>query len=403
MTLLIRGARVVTCDDERPTLDGDVRVDAGLVAELGVHLEPRAGEAIFHADGRVLLPGFVDAHTHAMFAGDRLHEFELALAGKSYLEILEAGGGILSTVRAVRQSTEDELREGLTQRLRHVLTEGTTSIEVKSGYGLSTGDELKMLRAIRAAAADFPGTIIGTALLGHAQDPAEPHFVDRVVEETLPAVHAEFPEVAIDAYCERGAWSVEDCRRLFERARDLGHPLRLHTDQFTAMGGVELALELGALSVDHLEAATPSSLARIAQSGAFGVMLPVSGFHTDERYGKGRALIDAGGRLVLASNYNPGSSPCSSLPFVIALAVRKLGVSAREAIQACTSSAAALLGLGDRGKITPGARADLVLLRHTDERMLAFEIGGNPVERVWVGGQAVERGALREAEAAPRA
>lgn len=393
MTLLIRGARVVTCDVERPSLDGDVRVEAGVVAELGPSLEPRAGEAVLDAGGRVLLPGFVDAHTHAMFAGDRLHEFELALEGKSYLEILAAGGGILSTVRAVRQSTEAELRDGLLRRLRHVLAEGTTSIEVKSGYGLSTEAELKMLRAIRAAQKSFPGTLVATALLGHALDPAEPRFIDRVVEETLPAVHAEFPEVAIDAFCERGAWSVEDCRRLFERARELGHPLRLHTDQFTAMGGVELAIELGAVSVDHLEAATTRSLTLIAQSETFGVMLPVSGFHTDQRYGNGRAFVDAGGRLVLASNYNPGSSPCSSLPFVIALAVRQLGVSVGEAIQACTSTAAALLGLRDRGKLTPGARADLVLLRHTDERMLGFELGGNPVERVWVAGQAVEGGA----------
>jgi imidazolonepropionase len=243
-----------------------------------------------------------------------------------------------------------------------------------------------MLRAIRAAAQDFAGTVVGTALLGHAIDPDEPHFVDRVILETLPAVHAEFPQVAIDAYCERGAWSVSDCRRLFERARELGHPLRLHTDQFTAQGGVGLALELGALSVDHLEATSSADLERIARSDTFGVMLPVSGFCTDRRYAAGRAFLDAGGKLVLATNYNPGSSPCSSLPFVIALAVRTLGLHALEAIHACTSAPAALLGLHDRGRIAEGARADLVLLRHTDERMLGYEIGGNPVDEVCVAG-----------------
>jgi imidazolonepropionase len=247
-----------------------------------------------------------------------------------------------------------------------------------------------MLRAIRRAALDFPGTLLPTALLGHARDDSEPHFVDRVIEETLPAVHAEFPGVSVDAFCEREAWSVDDCRRLLTRARELGHPLRLHTDQWNALGGVDLALELGALSVDHLEATAPDDLARVAQSSTFGVMLPVSGFHTDQRFAAGRAFLDLGGKLVLASNYNPGSSPSSSMPFVIALAVRWLGLSAAEAIRATTRSAAELLGLPERGVIQVGARADLVLLRHRDERLLAYEIGGNPVQRVWVAGRPIE-------------
>jgi imidazolonepropionase len=388
MSLCIENARIVGHETRAPFL-GHVCMEGSSITGVGDGPSPTSSERL-DAGGRVLMPGFIDAHTHALFAGDRLDEFELKRQGKSYLEILAAGGGIHSTVRCVQGASEDELCRLLGERLRHMLSEGTTSIEVKSGYGLTTRAELAMLRAIRRAARDFPGTLLPTALLGHARDPNEPHFVDRVIEETLPAVHAEFPGVSVDAFCEREAWSVDDCRRLLTRARELGHPLRLHTDQWSALGGVDLALELGALSVDHLEATGPEGLAKIAQSSTFGVMLPVSGFHTDQRFAAGRTFLDLGGKLVLASNYNPGSSPSSSMPFVIALAVRWLGLSAPEAIRATTLSAAALLGLPDRGVIQVGARADLLLLRHRDERLLGYELGGNPVERVWVAGRAIE-------------
>ncbi len=387
MSLLVYGARIVVGDARAEAYLGSVRIEADRIVEVGAGLEPRAGEQVIEAGGRVLLPGFVDAHTHAIYAGDRLDEFDLKQQGQSYLQILAAGGGILATVRAVRQASVEALAEGLLQRLLVMLREGTTSVEVKSGYGLGTDDELKLLRAIRLAATRFPGTLVPTALLGHALDPERPDLVERTLAETLPAVHAEFPGITVDAYCERGAWSVADCRRLFERARELGHPLRLHADQFNALGGVELALELGALSVDHLEATSPAMLERLAESGTFGVLLPVSGFHTDDRYADARTFADAGGQLVLASNCNPGSAPSSSMPFVHALALRKLGLSALEAIAATTSTAARLLGLADRGTIAPGRRADLVLLRHHDPRLLGYEIGGNPVERVIVAGR----------------
>lgn len=386
MSWLIRDARLIPCAGGAP-LRGSLRIEGERILELGPALTPLQDELVIEAEGRVLLPGFVDAHTHALFAGDRLDEFELRQQGKSYLEILAAGGGILSTVRAVREASEEELARALGERLQLMLEHGTTSVEVKSGYGLSTRDELKMLRAIVRAARRFPGTVVPTALLGHARDPDQPHFIEQVLEETLPAVHAEFPGIAVDAFCEQNAFSVDDCRRLFERALELGHPIRLHTDQFTALGGLELAIELGALSADHLEATSPAGLQALAHSQTFGVVLPVSGFHTDGRYADARALLAAGGKLVLASNYNPGSSPCFSLPFVIALALRKLGLSALEAISACTERAAALLGLSDRGRLAPGARADLILLRHRDERLLGYELGGNPVERVIVAGR----------------
>lgn len=389
MSLVIRGARVVVGDGS-VLPRADVHIADDRIVTVGPHT-PVTSDTVIEAWGRVVMPGFVDAHTHALWAGNRLDEFEQMRRGVSYLDILKAGGGILATVRAVRDLSEARLADNLRRRLDVMLAEGATTIEVKSGYGLTTEHELKMLRAIARVAADFAGTVVPTALLGHALDPERPNLVDEVISETLPAVHGEFPTIAVDAFCERNAWTAGDCRRLLEKAKALGHPIRLHTDQFNRLGGLDLALELGAVSADHLEASTNDDLARLARSRTFGVMLPATGYHTDGRYANGRAFLDAGGKLVLATNCNPGSAPTSSMPFVISLAVRHLGLTAGEAIPAVTSRAAELLGFSDRGRVAPGQRADLVLLRHTDERMLGYEVGGNPVDLVVCGGKAVER------------
>jgi imidazolonepropionase len=387
MSVLVRGALLVSGDRSAPRPNTDVRVEGDCVAAIGSGLAVLPSDSqVVEARGRVLMPAFVDAHTHALWAGDRLDEFSERLAGKSYVEILKAGGGILSTVRAVRAASESELARGLGERLECALREGTATVEVKSGYGLSTEHELKMLRAIASAAQRFAGTVVATALLGHAIDPEQPGFVERVISETLPAVHAEFPGIYVDAYCEEGAWSLEDCARLLRRAAELGHPCRLHADQFQRLGALELAVELGLVSVDHLEASTPSDLERLARSATFGVVLPISGLHLDGRYANVRPFLDAGGRLVLASNCNPGSAPSSSMPLVIALAVRHCGVLLSEAIQAATDNPAQLLSLPDRGQIALGRRADLILLRHRDVRQLGYELGGNPVEWRMVAG-----------------
>ncbi|MCB9847710.1 MAG: imidazolonepropionase [Phycisphaeraceae bacterium] len=399
--VLIRNARVVTlAGGEIPRRGAELReltilpvadvlIDDDRIAQVRSGLAAPAGAEVIEADGRVCLPGFVDAHTHAIWAGDRLDEIDLKQRGATYLEILESGGGIMSTVRAVRAASREQLAESLRRRLRWALREGTTTMEVKSGYGLTTADELKSLRAIRDASEGFPGTVVPTALIAHAIDPEQPAFIETTINETLPAVHAEFPGIAIDAYCERGAWSPEDCRRLFECAAALGHPMRVHADQFNALGMLDLAIEMGFVSVDHLEATGAGALQRLAHSGVFGVMLPCSGFQVDDRYADGRAFVDAGGALVIATNCNPGSAPTSSMPMAIALATRKLGLTTAEAIAACTVNAQALLGFGDRGVIAPGRRADLILLRHTDERMLGYEFGGDPVACVVCGGSVV--------------
>ena len=399
--LLIRNARVLSlARGDRPRrgsqLGGldpidhcDVLVEDGLVSRVGPSLDAPADTETLDAGGRVLMPAFVDCHTHACWAGDRLDEWELKQKGATYLELLEAGGGIMSTVRAVRDASEEQLAKDLLLRLNWMLREGTTTVEVKSGYGLSTEAELKMLRAIKRARDHWPGTVIPTACIGHAIDGEHAPFVELTISETLPAVHQEFPDIAIDAYCEQGAWSLDDCVRLFEEAKALGQPLRVHAEQFNSLGMIPAGIHLGIHSVDHLEAAKQDELKALAESGTWGVMLPCSGFHVDKRYADGRAFVDAGGSLAIATNCNPGSAPTSSMPFAIALSVRELGLTAGEAIAASTVNPASLLGLEDRGTIAPGQRADLILIRYTDERQLGYEFGGNPIDTVVCNGELV--------------
>lgn len=406
MTTLIRNARVLTLASARPRRGGAMR-DLGVMDRADVLVEGdsisavapsdpgirllRSAEVEIDAKGRVLMPALVDCHTHACWAGSRIDEWEQKLAGATYLEILRSGGGIMSTVRATRAASEEELAASLSARLSRMHAFGTTTIEVKSGYGLSTEHELKMLRAIGRAAASFPGTIVPTALIAHAIDPDQSDFVERTIHETLDAVHAEFPGTAIDAYCEKGAWSLEDCSRLFDRARSLGHPVRVHTNQFNGLGMVEHAAAIGALSCDHLEAMTDAETRALAASPSIGVVLPAACLHLGSPFAKARSMIDAGAAIALATNCNPGSAPTESLPLAMAVGVRGCGLTPAEAIVAATLNAACVLGLADRGQVAPGQRADLVLLDDTDERAIVYELGGSPVSRVFVGGRLLAR------------
>lgn len=402
MTLVIRHARVLTMGDgpaprrgaalgELGVIEGgDVVIDGARIVSVGG--SGASGDHVIDAGGRVLMPGFVDCHTHACWAGDRLDEWALRLKGASYQDILAAGGGIMSTVRAVRSATREDLARELAARLAVFHRHGTTTVEVKSGYGLTADDELKMLRAIGDAAREWPGTLVRTALLGHAIDPERPDFVRETINGTLRRVSAEFPGITVDAFCEKGAWSLEDATGLLAAARELGHPIRVHADQFTSLGMTARASAMGAVSVDHLEASTFADLDALARSSTFGVILPCCGLNLDGRYARAREFVDLGGLIALATNCNPGSAPTLSMPLAIALAVRFCGLTPAEAIAASTLNPAALLGLSDRGRIRPGARGDLVLLRHTDERQLAYELGGNPVDAVICAGRLVAGG-----------
>ena len=400
MSLHIRNARVLTLSgspgarrgkemsDLGVIPSGEVLVTGDTITAVGPKVDAPGDAEMIDAGGRVLMPGFIDCHTHACWAGDRLDEWEMKLKGAKYLEILNKGGGIHSTVRSVREATQKQLAANLRDRLGLMLREGTTTVEVKSGYGLTTEAELKMLRAIRRANSDWPGTVVPTALLGHAFEGDLDTYARMVVKEMLHEVSREFPGIAVDAYCEKGAWSVEACVKLFEKAHK-HHPIRVHVDQFNSLGLLPEAIRLHAQSADHLEASKKNDLIALAKSPTIGVVLPGSGLHTDQRFARAGFIVDQGGAVAVATNCNPGSSPVHSIPFVIALAVRFCGLTPAEAITATTVNAAAVIGLRDRGIIAPGMRADLVLLHHKDERVLAYEMGGNPVEIVICAGKRV--------------
>jgi len=403
VSLILRNARILTmAAGARPRRGaelrelsvipvGDVLVADGAVAAVGPKLEAPPGTEAIDANGRVLMPGFVDCHTHACCAGSGLGDWEERLRGAAQSEILRRGGGIHATVLAVRDATKKQLAAALRERLARMLVEGTTTVEVKSGFGLTTEAELKMLRAIVRAGQDWAGTVVPTALLAHSFEGALEDYARMVVKEMLPEVSREFPGIAVDACAEEGAWTREACVRLLERASKR-HPLRVHADQSGPLGMVPEAIRLHARSADHLEASTKADLVALAKSETCAVILPCTGFHGDGRFARAGFLVDQGGAVALATGFSPASAPSHSMPFAIALAVRWCGLTPQEAIAACTVNAAAVLGLADRGSVEVGKRADLILLHHTDERMLAFEVGGNPVDLVVCAGNVVRRG-----------
>ncbi len=389
--LTLAGSAAPRRDEEMNDLGimdlGHVLVRKGLIEHVGEGIpdENLIGDQeeipIVDAGGRILMPTFVDCHTHTCWAGSRLDEFELGLRGVPYLEILEQGGGIMSTVRAVRESSQDELSAELLGRLGLMASLGTTTLEVKSGYGLTTKDELKMLRAIHDASQDVAQSIVGTFLGAHAIDSEQANFAELVINETLPAIAQEFPGITCDCYCEVGAWSVKETTSLFEKAIELDCPIRAHVDQFNPLGMLSIAVDMGAISVDHLEQSTNEELKHLAASNTIGVLLPAAGFCLNDAYARGRDIIDLGCAVAIATNYNPGSAPCPSIPFTISLACRRLGLTVAEAITASTFNAACVLGLQKQiGSIETGKQADLQLLDSYDERELAWHISaGSPL------------------------
>ena len=339
-------------------------------------------------DGRGLaaIPGLVDCHTHACFAGDRVEEFALRAAGADYEELHARGGGILSTVRATREAGEAGLAGALARHVGWMVQAGTTTFEAKSGYGLDRDTELAQLRAIREAGG------VPTWLGAHAVPPEHESadaYLEFLLDEVLPEA-ADLAEAA-DVFLERGAFDAARARRYLLACREAGLALRLHGDQFTESGAVPLAIELGARSVDHLEATGPAGVAALAESDVVGVLLPASALFLGRPMPPARALVDAGAAVALATDFNPGSAFCESLPLVCSLAATQLRLPPEEALSACTVNAAHVLGRADRkGRLAPGFDADLVLLAADDWRHLAYHLGGQVVHSVIRGGGTVE-------------
>jgi imidazolonepropionase len=350
-------------------------------------------------DGRggTLVPGFVDPHTHLPWAGSREQEFARRLAGVTYQEIAGAGGGILSTVAATREASEEELAERVRLRLDRMLACGTTTAEAKSGYGLSLADELKQLRAIRRAAAGHAVALVPTLLAAHEVPPehrtSRRRYIDLICEEIVPAAAGEGLARFCDVFCERGVFSIQESRRVLQAGARHGLLPRLHADEFEPSGGAELAAELRALSADHLVAITPHGIDALARAGITAVLLPgTSFFLMKHRWAPARRLVEAGVPVALATDCNPGSSHTESMPMVVTLAVFELGLSVEESLTAATLNAACCLGLGSEvGSIEPGKRADLVLLAEPNLLHLAYHFGVNPVAAVVKGGRVVHQ------------
>ncbi len=354
------------------------------------------------AAGKVVLPGFVDPHTHLLWAGDRAEEFELRVAGATYMQIMQAGGGIMNTVRATRAASLDELIEQTLPRLDSMLSHGTTTAEVKTGYGLSTESEIKMLDAIRLLDEEHPMDLVPTFLGAHAV-PAEYQgrtdaFVDLIVDEMLPTIadlryKVETPDGEYyvraadfcDVFCEAGVFDVAQSSRILMAARELGLGLKIHADEFEPIGGTTLAVELGAISADHLVCTTDEQLAGPGRlPNTIAVALPGTPFGLGHHsYTRARRLIELGGVLALASDLNPGTCWCKSMQFIIALACRYLKLTPAEAINAATINAAYALNLGQYvGSLEVGKQADVIVLDVPDYRHLGYRFGTNLVETV---------------------
>ena len=371
-TVLLEDAFVL-CEEGRITAVGRMRDLPALDGEVE-ELEAR---------GLCAVPGLVDCHTHACFAGDRVDEFALRAAGASYEELHAAGGGILSTVRATRAAGAEGLREAVRRHRRWMERAGTTTFEAKSGYGLDLETELASLRAIGAE--DGVPTWLGAHAVPPEFDDGDA-YLDFAIGDVLPAA-ARLAEAA-DVFVERGAFGVDQARRYLEACKAAGLALRLHGDQFTELGAVELAVELGARSVDHLEATGDGGIQALAESAVTGVLLPASALFLDRPMPPGRALVDAGAAVALATDFNPGSAFCESLPLVCSLACTRLHLSPDEALAACTVNSAHVLGRADRvGRLSPGYEADIVLLDAPDWRYLAYHLAGDVVHSVLRGGR----------------
>ncbi|WP_019008824.1 imidazolonepropionase [Deinococcus aquatilis] len=370
---------------------------AAMVVEDGVIVwvgpESEAPKNAFNSDqvrdlgGVAVTPALTDPHTHAVWAGDRLGDFEARVQGVPYETILARGGGIRSTMRATAAASLPELVTLALPRVQALLRSGATTIEIKSGYGLDFDAELRMLEAVRLLQTQTSATLLPTLLLHVPPAEGRAEYVQDVCLTLIPRVAGERLATAVDVFCEREAFSVEETRQFFAAARSHGLNLKLHADQFHALGGTELACELGALSVDHLEASAEAQIAALGRSATVATILPGVTLHLDLPAAPVRQLIEAGACVALGTDLNPGSSPLYSAQLALALGVRLNRLTPAEALTAATVNAAAALGLTDRGALVPGMRADFLTLHSADWRDLPYTLGTTPIQLVVVAGQ----------------
>ena len=396
--------------------DGAVAAYEGRIVAVGSleEVERRLGEmgvaahavARLDARGGVVTPGLIDPHTHLIFAGTRQAEVELRQRGHGYLDILAAGGGILQTVRETRAAPDEVLLANARRWSAEMLSHGVTTIEVKSGYGLSTAEELRLLRLAGQLAEEGPLDIVPTFLGAHAVGPefrgrpdAAAAYMANVIEEQLPRVAEQGIATSCDVFCERGVFDVDMSRRLLTRAKELGLQARLHADQLNATGGAELAAEIGALSADHLGGISETGIGALAAAAGSGrptvaTLLPISAFYLDEpHYAPARTMIDAGIPIAVGTDFNPGTSPAPNAELALQFAVHRLRLTASEAIGAMTINAAAALGLEQtHGSLEDGKHADLVLWEADSHTLLPYWLGADLVRTVVKRGHVVYEG-----------
>jgi len=379
--------------------DAAFLIEDGSIAAVGSYEEMRgqipANAEIIDAQGRLVTPGFVDAHTHLVFAGNRAAEFEQRIAGATYQEIAAAGGGIRSTVKFTRAATEDELLAAARKHRDWMLRAGTTTIEAKSGYGLDRATELRLLRVLKRLNEEGPATIVPTLLAAHTvpEEFAEKRseYVQWIVDELIPEVVASGLARYCDAFCDDHAFTIEETRQVLIAAKRYGLGLRVHAEQFRPGTGAALAAELGAATADHLEVADVEVLAQFRTAGVQPVLLPGSVFALGRtNYPPAREMVEQGLGIVLATDFNPGTSPITSMPFILSLACLQMGLTPAEALHAATTNAAHSLDLGNRhGSIEGGKQADYLIHEFTDYRELAYFIAAPAGPRVFVAGREV--------------
>jgi imidazolonepropionase len=377
--------------------DGAVVIEGERVAWLGPtqDLPPQPPDAVtLDLAGKVVVPGFVDSHTHLIFVGDRADEWERRLAGETYQQIAAAGGGIMSTVRAVRSSSLEELKELARPRLRRLLSFGVTTAEVKSGYGLTVADEVRCLEAIRELNDEGPLELVPTFLGAHAV-PEEYRndragYVDLVCNEMLPEVARGGLARFCDVFCETGVFSLEESERILRTGAELGLGVKVHADELTPLGGAELAARLGATSADHLLCVSEAGIDALAATGTVATLLPGTAFFLNATPAPARRMIERGVTVALATDCNPGTCPSENLPLAGSMACVRMGLLPAEALNALTLNAACAVGLSDRvGSLAVGKQADLVVCDVSDYRHLFYHFGVNHVSRVIKRGKVV--------------